>query len=113
MGSISSITDSVITFSTVPIKFGFGVIYEIGYEVKRFGCKKVLICTDRTVKQVGYPKKITNMIEKENIGVDIYDDIHIEPNDKAIDKTVDDLKGNTYDLYLALGGGSTIDTTKI
>lgn len=108
-----TMNESVITFFAVPIKFGFGVIDEIGYEVKRLGGKKVLICTDRMVKKAGYPKKIKKIIEKENIGVDIYDNIHIEPTDKSIEKTVKDLKGSKYDLYLALGGGSTMDTTKI
>lgn len=109
----ANMTESVITFFAVPIKFGFGVMEEMGYEVKRFGARKVLLCTDRMVKKAGYPQKIKKIIEKENIGVDIYDDIHIEPTDRSIEKTVNDLQGNEYDLYLALGGGSTIDTTKI
>ena len=109
----NDLNESIITFTAVPIKFGLGAAEETGFEVKRLGAKKVLICTDKTVAAAGHADAIKNTIEKENIGVDIYDNIHIEPTDKSIEKMAADLQGTDYDLYLALGGGSVIDTTKI
>ena len=105
-------TESIITFTAVPIKFGFGAADEAGYEVKRLGAKKVLICTDKNLRANGHPDTIRKIIEKEGIGVEIYDDIHVEPTDKSFDKMASDLRGNEFDLFVALGGGSTIDTTK-
>ncbi len=105
-------TETIIAYSTVPLKFGFGAADEIGYEAKRLGAKKALICTDKNIRAAGHPDRIKETIRKEGIGVEIYDDIHIEPTDKSFDKGADDLKGNDFDLYVAVGGGSTIDTTK-
>lgn len=107
------LNESVITFSMVPIKFGFNLINEVGFEVKRLGAKTVLMCVDPAIKPTGYPGKIRELIEKENISVEVYEEFHIEPTSKSIEKMVGDLKGKDFDLYLAIGGGSTIDTTKI
>ena len=105
-------TENVITFTTVPIKFGFGAADEIGYEIKRLGAKKILICTDQNLMATAHPENIKKLIEKEGAGVEIYDHVHVEPTDKSLEKLADDLKGNEYDLYVAIGGGSTIDSTK-
>ena len=105
-------TETIIAYTTVPLKLGFGAADEVGYEAKRLGAKKVLIFTDKNLRATGHPGRLKKIIEKEGIGTDIYDDIHVEPTDKSFDKTANDLRGNEFDLYVAIGGGSTIDTTK-
>ncbi len=105
-------TETIIAYSTVPLKFGFGAADEVGYEARRLGAKKALICTDKNIRAAGHPDRIQKTIQKEGIGVEIYDEIHIEPTDKSFDKGANDLRGNEFDLYVAVGGGSTIDTTK-
>ena len=104
--------ETILTFTTVPLKLGFGAAHEVGYEAKRLEAKRALICTDKNLRAIGHPDRIREIIEKEGIGAEIYDDIHVEPTDKSIDKVAKDLKGNDFDLYVAVGGGSTIDTTK-
>ena len=105
-------TESIITFTTVPIKFGFGAADETGYEAKRLGAKRALICTDKNLAATGHAEKVKKIIEKEGIGVEIYDEVHVEPTDRSFEKVTNDLKGSEFDLYVALGGGSSIDTTK-
>lgn len=104
--------ETILTFTTVPLKFGFGAADEVGYEAKRLEAKRALICTDKNLRATGQPDRIQKIIEKEGVGAEIYDDIHVEPTDKSIDKVANDLKGSEFDLFVALGGGSTIDTTK-
>jgi alcohol dehydrogenase class IV len=104
--------ETILTFTTVPLKLGFGAADEVGYEAKRLEAKRVLICTDKNLRATGHPDRIQKIIEKEGVGAEIYDDIHVEPTDKSIDKVANDLKGNEFDLFVAVGGGSTIDTTK-
>jgi hydroxyacid-oxoacid transhydrogenase len=104
--------ETILSFTTVPLKLGFGAADEVGYEAKRLEAKRALICTDKNLRATGHPDRIQKIIEKEGIGAEIYDDIHVEPTDKSIDKVANELKGNEFDLYVAVGGGSTIDTTK-
>jgi hydroxyacid-oxoacid transhydrogenase len=105
-------TETILTFTTVPLKLGFGAADEVGYEAKRLEAKRALICTDKNLRATGHPDRIQKVIEKQGIGAEIYDDIHVEPTDKSIDKVANDLKGNEFDLFVAVGGGSTVDTTK-
>ena len=105
-------TETIIAYAAVPLKFGFAASCEIGYETKRLGAGRVLICTDKHIKAAGHTDKIRETIENEGIDVEVYDDIHVEPTDKSFEKGVADLKGNEFDLYVAVGGGSTIDTAK-
>jgi len=104
--------EMVIAFSTVPLKLGLGASEEVGYEAKRLGARRALICTDKYLRATGHPDSIRQTIEKEGIGVEIYDEVSIEPTDESFDHAVESLKGNAFDLYIAVGGGSTIDTTK-
>lgn len=104
--------ETIITYAMVPLKFGYAASDETGYEAKRLGAKRVLICTDKNLSAAGHPDRIKALLEQEGIGVDIYDDIHVEPTDRSFDKAAEDVRGNEFDLYVAIGGGSTMDTTK-
>jgi len=105
-------TETILAFTTVPLKHGFGAADEVGYEAKRLGAKKTLIFTDKNLRAIGHPDRLKKLIEKEGIGAEIYDDIHVEPTDKSFDKVANELRGMDFDLYVAVGGGSTLDTTK-
>lgn len=104
--------ETIITFSSVPLKLGFGASDEIGYEAKKLGAGKVLICTEKNFRETGHPDRIKKIIESEGIAADIFDGIEVEPTDISLEKAVEELKGNDFDLYIAVGGGSVIDSTK-
>jgi len=105
-------TETIIAFSTVPLKFGNGASDEIGYEAKKLNAKRVLICTEKNVRATGHPERIKNIIESEGITTDIFDAIEVEPTDKSLEKAVEELEGKGVDLYVAIGGGSVMDSTK-
>ena len=73
--------ETILTFTTVPLKLGFGAADEVGYEAKRLEAKRALICTDKNLRATGHPDRIQKIIEKQGIGAEIYDDIHVEPTD--------------------------------
>src|SRR5207244_223525 len=43
---------------------------------------------------------------------DLYDDVHIEPTDASWQAIADFVQGRDYDGFLAVGGGSAIDSAK-
>ncbi len=104
--------ETVFTMATTPIKFGPGATSEVGYDLKRLGVKKVLIVTDRNLREKGLAGEIKAVIEKENIKSDIYDGTHIEPTDESIKEAVSFAGSEDYNGFVALGGGSPIDTAK-
>src|SRR5436853_160283 len=42
----------------------------------------------------------------------IYDDVHVEPTDKSFEAIASFVRGRDYDGFVAIGGGSSIDTAK-
>ncbi|SDC22030.1 Iron-containing alcohol dehydrogenase [Desulfurella multipotens] len=112
--SYFSPNDSVFTVRNVQVKFGEGVASEVGYEVKRMGAKKVLIVTDENIsKNTDILNTIKDSLEKAGIGFDVFDSSPVEPIDTAFMKGLESIKGNTYDAFVGVGGGSSIDTAKM
>lgn len=106
--------ETIITFQTVPTKFGIGASMELSYEVRKRDAKKILLLIDKNLEENNpYVKDILTDLAKHNIKYETYNNIHIEPTDKFFIKVVDDTKSNNFDLYVAIGGGSTIDTAKV
>jgi len=114
MEGLEYLNETIITFQTVPTKFGFGALLELPYEVKKRNAKKILLIIDRNLEESNDKvKDILKTLDQENIKYDIYNRIHIEPTDKFFIEAVNDTKSKEYDLYIAIGGGSTIDTAKV
>jgi alcohol dehydrogenase class IV len=51
-------TETILHYTTVPLKLGFGAADEVGYEAKRLGAERVLICTDKNLRATGHPDRI-------------------------------------------------------
>ena len=106
--------DTVFTVRNVQVKFGEGVGLEIGYEASKMGMKKILIVTDKNINsQTDIVKVIKKSLEEKGIGVDVFDESPVEPIDTEILKGIETLKGNSYDGFIGVGGGSSIDTAKM
>lgn len=95
------------------MKFGLGTTEELGYEIKRLGLKSVLLFVgSRMVEQKTY-EKVYNIIKDNTEKVYTTTDIHIEPEDEEVIEAFKKIKDLKVDGFVALGGGSTIDTAKM
>src|SRR5215469_4605908 len=104
--------ETVFTMEMTPIKFGPGSTDEIAYDLKRLGMKYVLVVTDRTIMKLGLPEHVRTLLEEAGIRSEIYDDVHVEPTDQSFEAIAAYVKGRDYDGFVAIGGGSSIDSAK-
>ena len=104
--------ETVFTMEMTPIKFGPGSTDEIAYDLKRLGVKTALIVTDRTMMKLGPPERVQKLLEESGIKSEIYDDVHVEPTDHSFEAIAAYDKGRDYDGFVAIGGGSSIDSAK-
>jgi alcohol dehydrogenase class IV len=104
--------ESIIPLTMAKLKFGLGATEELGYELKTAGAQKVLLVTDKHLWDHGIVDKAKKVIEDEGIELTIYDDVHIEPTDVSFKKAIDVVGDVVFDAFVALGGGSVIDTAK-
>jgi alcohol dehydrogenase class IV len=104
----------IISFRTSHlILAGFGASERLGSEAKALGATKALLVTDRGVIESGTGKKIKDLLEKEGIGVDIFDQVIPDPDVACVEKCIEMAKKRTYDLIVGVGGGSPMDIASI
>ena len=104
--------ETVFAMESSSIKFGRGATEEVGYESRRLGIKKVLIITDKRVAALPVLQTILNSLETESIDFRIYENVKIEPTDSSFKDASNFALSDSFDGFIAVGGGSTMDTAK-
>jgi alcohol dehydrogenase class IV len=112
MGCLDIPNETIITMEMTPIKFGPGATNEVGYDLKRLGVRRALIVTDKGIMKIGLPERVRTLLQDEGISAEIYDDVHVEPTDKSFEAISSFVQGRDYDGFVAIGGGSSIDSAK-
>jgi alcohol dehydrogenase class IV len=105
--------ETVFTYGAPALKYGTGASEEIGYDLTVYGARRVLVVTDPVVAATGWPARIAAGIAGYGIEAEVFDGVHVEPTDVSMQKAVDFARGSgPYDAFVAVGGGSSIDTAK-
>lgn len=95
------------------IRFGPGCTKEVGMDFKNMGAKRVCVATDMNVSKLSAMKQVIEGLNKEGIEFTIYDQCRTEPKDSSIKHAITFAKAYQPDAFLAVGGGSVIDTAKL
>ena len=95
------------------IKYGPGVTREVGFDMKTLGAKRVMVLADPNLINLS-PVNITlESLEDQGIETQLFANVSIEPTDLSFKEAIKFAAGGKFDGYVAVGGGSTIDTAKI
>lgn len=92
--------------------FGRGAREELSGEIKRRGFKKVFLVSDKSLVEAGVTEKVEKELEKAKIPYDLYSEIKPNPTIKNVLDGVEACKKSKADVIVAVGGGSSIDTSK-
>ncbi|MCJ1312264.1 hypothetical protein MMC25_005938 [Agyrium rufum] len=95
------------------IRFGPGVTKEVGMDFKNMGAKKVCVVTDGNVARLDAMRQVREGLEREGVEFVVYERTVVEPKDSSIKEAIDFAKALAPDAFLAVGGGSVIDTAKL
>ena len=91
---------------------GKGAILSVTEEAKRRGFKKAFICSDPDLIKFNVTKKITELLDKEALPYEIYSEIKANPTIENVQGGVAAFKKSGADYIIAIGGGSSMDTSK-
>ena len=108
----STPSESVFTYQAPPFKFGPGAIEEVGHDLAQLGATRVLVLTDPGVASTGIPDSVAAAARAAGLEVTVYGDVHVEPTDESFEHAIDFARGTEWDAFVAVGGGSVIDTAK-
>ncbi|MFL6107963.1 MAG: iron-containing alcohol dehydrogenase, partial [Marmoricola sp.] len=105
--------ETVFTYGAPGLKFGTGASDEIGYDLSQYDVRRVLVLTDPGVAATGHPQRVADQMAQFGIEVAVFDGVQVEPTDASFDAAIDFARRTgPWDAYVAVGGGSTIDTAK-
>ncbi|KAL8401086.1 hypothetical protein RB594_001207 [Gaeumannomyces avenae] len=95
------------------IRFGEGVTMEVGMDLRNMGAKRVCVVTDQTVDRLYAMSQVRESLAREGVNFEVFNRVKIEPKDSSIREAIDWVKPYNPDAFLAVGGGSVIDTAKL
>lgn len=104
--------ETVFTWAAPPLRFGIGAMDEIGRELAAQGLRQVLLLTDAGVAATGVPDRIRDGIQAAGVKCEVFDGVVVEPTDESIGTAVTFALEGRWDGFVAVGGGSAIDTAK-
>jgi hydroxyacid-oxoacid transhydrogenase len=104
--------DTAFEMAAASVRFGIGVTREVGMDLKEMGARRVLVLTDPVVRGLPPVQTVLQSLEENGVEYGLYDRVRVEPTDESFLDAIAFARASEYDAYVAVGGGSTIDTAK-
>ncbi len=104
--------ETAFTMDASALKYGPAATREVGFEMRRLGARRVMVVTDPNLAQ-SEPVAVTlAALREEGIDPFVYDRVRVEPTDTSFQDAIGFAVDGSFDGYVAVGGGSVIDTAK-
>lgn len=91
---------------------GSGAIAEIPNEIAARGFKKAFVASDPDLVKFGITAKVTDLFDAAQVPYEVYSDIKPNPTIENVQHGVEAFKASGADCIVAIGGGSSMDTSK-
>lgn len=105
--------ETIFSLETASLKFGNGAVEEVGWELDRLGLKKPLLVVDPRLGMLGMTDRVLAILARSGLSAMVYDRIAVEPTLDSFGEAARFATEMQPDCFVALGGGSTIDTAKV
>lgn len=104
--------DTAFQFAASNIRYGSGCTREVGFDFQDLRVKRVLVIIDPALMNLPIAATIRDSLEAADIDHVFFDKVVVEPTDASFQAAAKFATDGAFDGYLAVGGGSTIDTAK-
>ena len=104
--------DIAFEMAVSSVRFGVGVTREVGMDLAEIGARLVLVLTDPTVRMLAPVQTVLESLERHGVPFALYSGVRVEPSDESFLDAIAFARERPYDAFVAVGGGSTIDTAK-
>jgi hydroxyacid-oxoacid transhydrogenase len=104
--------DFAFEMAVSSVRFGAGVTREVGMDLKELGTKLAMVVTDPVVAKLPPVRTALDSLERNGIPFALYDRVRVEPSDESFLDAIAFGRERAFDTFVAVGGGSTIDTAK-
>lgn len=104
--------DYAFAVSAAAMKFGAGVLDELGGDARALGLKRVALFVDPFIAAAESAAVAKASLKAAGVDAVVFDEIAIEPTDTSFLAAADFARDGKFDGFVSLGGGSTMDTAK-
>ena len=104
--------DNAFEMAASAVRFGAGVTREVGFDAADRGLRKVMVVTDPVLRFLPPVAAAIESLQSNRIEAVVYDGVRIEPSDRSWAEAIDAARRDPCDGFVAVGGGSVIDTAK-
>jgi hydroxyacid-oxoacid transhydrogenase len=104
--------ETAFTIDTSSIKYGPGVTREVGHDMRRLAARRVMVLTDAQLVQGEAVATAVAALKAAGIDAILFDQVRVEPTSGSFMQAIEFASSGKFDGYLAVGGGSVIDTAK-
>ena len=104
--------DFAFEMAASTVRFGVGVTREVGMDLAGLGVRHALVLTDPVLKPLAPVQTVLESLEGSRVPFAVYDRVRVEPSDESFLDAINFARAGGFDAFVAVGGGSTIDTAK-
>ncbi len=104
--------DNIFQMSASNIRFGSGCTAEIGMDLRDISAKRIMVLIDPNLRSLPVAEVVIDSLKANSLDFVIFDEISIEPTDASFSHAAAVAAEGKFDSFVAVGGGSTIDTAK-
>ena len=94
------------------VVFGAGSLDRVGELAAGLGGHRVLLVTDAGIVRAGHAARAVSRLQAAGLAVTVFDAVRENPTTLDVARGLEAARGASVDLFVGLGGGSSIDTAK-
>src|SRR2546423_15719629 len=102
--------DSAFQLSTSNLRFGAGTTREVGMDLEDMGLKRTLLVIDPRLLDMPTGQVVRDSLQAARVDFETFAAVEVEPTDHGFQEAIAVARQGQFDAFVAVGGGSTIDT---
>jgi hydroxyacid-oxoacid transhydrogenase len=104
--------DNIFQVSHSNLRFGAGATREIGLDLEDLGLRRTLLVIDPRLRDLPTGEVVLESLRSSRVDFEVFDEVEVEPTDASFLAATAVAAAGNFDSFVAVGGGSTIDTAK-
>ncbi len=104
--------DTAFQMSASNIRYGQGITREVGMDLVDLDAKRTLVVIDPALRSLPVGETVLESLKQNGVSFDVFDGVSVEPTDRSFQQASQVATAGGFDAFVAVGGGSTIDTAK-
>ncbi|MCA9162468.1 MAG: iron-containing alcohol dehydrogenase [Planctomycetales bacterium] len=104
--------DTAFQMSASNIRFGSGITAEVGMDLRDLGARRVMLVIDPALVDLPVGHVVREAISGQGVDFELFSAVSVEPTDASFRAAAEAATAGGFDAFVAVGGGSTIDTAK-